>query len=72
MQLEINRLRRRLRRERRGRTPSNSDFSSDDDRDGSYRPRSRTPLVSLFRVMKTAIMSTEIRARLAKACEMTL
>ena len=43
MQLEINRLRRRLCRERQRRTPSNSDFSFDDDRDGSYRPRSRTP-----------------------------
>jgi len=42
MQLEIDRLRRRLRRERQ-RTPSNSDPSFDDDRDGSYRLRSRTP-----------------------------
>ena len=42
MQLEIDRLHRRLRRERQ-RTPSNSDPSFDDDRDGSYRPRSRTP-----------------------------
>ena len=43
MQLEIDHLRRRLRREWQRRTPSNSDFSSNDDRDGSYRPRSRTP-----------------------------
>ena len=42
MQLEIDHLRRRLRRKRQRRTPSNSDFSSNDDRDGSYRPRSRT------------------------------
>ena len=43
MQLKIDRLQRGLRRERRRRTLSNSDLSSDDDRDGSYKPRSRTP-----------------------------
>ena len=43
MQLEIDRLRRKLRREQRRQTPSNFDPSSDDDEDGSYRPRSRTP-----------------------------
>ena len=43
MQLEIDCLRKRLCRERWRRTPSDSDPSSDDDRDGSYRPRSRTP-----------------------------
>ena len=43
MQLEIDRLRRRQRCERRRRTPSDFDPSSDDDGDGSYRPRSRTP-----------------------------
>ena len=43
MQLEINRFRRRLQRERQRRTPSYSDPFSDDVRDGSYRPRSRTP-----------------------------
>ena len=43
MQLEIDYLKRRLHRERRRRTLSSSDFSSDEDRDGNYRPRSRTP-----------------------------
>ena len=43
MQLEIDRLKRKLRREQRRHTPSNFDFSFDDDRDGSYRPKSRTP-----------------------------
>ena len=43
MQLEIDRLRRRLRRERRRATPSSFGPSSDDDSDISYRPRSRTP-----------------------------
>ena len=43
MQLEIDHLCRRLRRERRRRTHSGSDPSFDDDGDGSYRPRSRTP-----------------------------
>ena len=48
MQLEIDRLRRKLQYERRRRTPSNSDPSSDDDEDGSYRPRSRTPSSESF------------------------
>ena len=43
MQLEIDHLCRRLRREQRRRTHSGSDPSFDDDGDGSYRPRSRTP-----------------------------
>ena len=48
MQLEIDRLKRKLHHERRRRTPSNSDFSSDEDRDGSYRPKSRTPFNESF------------------------
>ena len=48
MQLEIDRLRRRLRLEQWRRTLSNSDFSFDDDRDGSYRSRSRTPPNKFF------------------------
>ena len=43
MQLEIDRLRRRLCREQQRRTPSDSGPSSDDNGDGSYKPRSRTP-----------------------------
>ena len=43
MQLEIDHLRKELCRERRRRTLSNSGSSSDDGRDGSYKPRSRTP-----------------------------
>ena len=43
MQLEIDRLKRSLRHERQKRAPSNSDFSSDDEEDGSYRRRSKTP-----------------------------
>ena len=43
MQLEIDPLKRKLRHERRRQTPSNSDFSSDNKKDGSYRCRSRTP-----------------------------
>ena len=48
MQLEIDLLRRRLRHERRRRTPSDFDPSSDDDRDGSYKPKSRTPSSESF------------------------
>ena len=43
LQLEINRLRRRLCRKQRRRTPSDSDPSFDDEGDGCYRPRSKTP-----------------------------
>ena len=43
MQLEIDHLKRRLCHERRRRTPSNFDFSSYNEKDGSYRLRSRTP-----------------------------
>ena len=43
MQQEIYHLKRKLHHERRRRTPSNCDFSSDDEEDDSYRQRSRTP-----------------------------
>ena len=43
MQLEIDRLWRRLRHDCRRRTPSGFDPSSNDERDDSYRPKSRTP-----------------------------
>ena len=43
MQWEIDGLRRRLCRERWRRTPSNFDDLFYGDRDGSYKPRSRTP-----------------------------
>ena len=43
MQLDSDHLKRSLRHERRKQTPSNSDFSSDGEEDGSYRRKSRTP-----------------------------
>ena len=43
MQQEIDQLKRKLRHERIRQTPSISDFSSDNEEDGSYRRRSRTP-----------------------------
>ena len=43
MQLEIDHLKEKLRHARRKRTTSNSDVSSDDREDVSYRQRSRTP-----------------------------
>ena len=42
MQLEIDQLKRKLRHARRKRTTSDSDISSDDGEDASYRQRSRT------------------------------
>ena len=43
LQLEIDHLKRMLHHEWRKQTPSNSDFSSDNEEDGSYRHRLRTP-----------------------------
>ena len=43
MQREIDHLKRKLRHERRRRTPSNYEFSSDGEGDGSYKRRSRAP-----------------------------
>ena len=43
MQKEINHLNKELRHAQRRRTPSQSDSSSDSEKDGSYRHRSRTP-----------------------------
>ena len=67
IQLKIDRLRRRLRCERWRRTPSNSNFSFDDDRDGSYRLRSRTPSSESFSCDEDYYHKRKIRAHLAKA-----
>ena len=48
MQLEIDRLRKKLHCEQQRRTPSNSGSSSNDGRDDSYRPKSRTPSSESF------------------------
>ena len=48
MQLKIDHLKRKLRCEQWRWTPTNSDVSSGDEGDGSYRPRSRTPLSESF------------------------
>ena len=48
MQKEIDHLKRSLRHERRRRAPSNSDYSSDDEKDANYRQRSRTPASESF------------------------
>ena len=48
MQLEIDHLKRSLHHERKKRAPSNSDHSSDDEKDADYRQRSRTPLSESF------------------------
>ena len=44
LQREINDLKKKLRRAQRKQTPSSSDVSSNDDKDASYRQRSRIPL----------------------------
>ena len=43
LQLEIDDLKKRLRRAQQKQTPSSSDVSSNDDEDPSYRNRSETP-----------------------------
>ena len=48
MQREIDHLKRKLRHAQRSRTPSPSNFSSDNEKDSSYRHRSRTPLSESF------------------------
>ena len=48
MQLEIDHLKKRLRHERWKQTPFNFDASFDDEEDGSYRCRLRTPLSESF------------------------
>ena len=44
LQREIDDLKKKLRRAQRKQTPSNSNVSSNDDGDASYRKRSETPL----------------------------
>ena len=48
MQLKIDHLKRKLRHEQRRWTPFDSNFSSDDEEGGSYRPRSRTSPTESF------------------------
>ena len=48
LQLEIDRLKRKLHQERCRGTPSSSDHSSDGNNDSSYRHRSRTPQSESF------------------------
>ena len=43
MQLEIDNLKKKLRRAHWKRTPSSSDISSNDEEDDNYRERSKTP-----------------------------
>ena len=48
LQLEIDHLKRKLSHEWQKQTPSNSDFSSEDEKDGNYRRRLRTPSSESF------------------------
>ena len=47
-QQEINDLKKKLRHAQKRQSPSNSDISSNDEEDGNYRQRSRTPLSETF------------------------
>ena len=72
MQLKIDHLKTKLCHERQRQTPSNSNFSSGDEEDGSYRPRSRTPPVNLSCVKGTTTIGVGTGAYLTKAWKMTL
>ena len=48
MQLKIDHLKRKLRHEWRRQTPSNSNYFSGNEEDGSYRPKSKTPSSEFF------------------------
>ena len=48
MQLKIDHLKRKLRHEWRRQTPSNSNYFSGNEEDGSYRPKSKTPFSESF------------------------
>ena len=67
MQLEIDRLCRRLCREQRRRTSLDSDPSFDNDRDGSYRPKSRTPPSKSFSCDEGHHYERENKGNLTKA-----
>ena len=66
MQLEIDRLQRRLRRERRRKTPSNSTFPLMMIDMIVTGPGQGLPLVSPSHMMRVTIISAEIRAHLVK------
>ena len=73
MQLEIDRLWRSLHLERRRRrTPLNFDPSSNNGRDGSYKPKSRTPPNESFSYDRITIISIKARVHPAKVWAMTL
>ena len=71
MQWVIDHLKRKLHHERRRRAPSNSDFSSGNEEDGSYNLGLEL-LVNPSRVMSITTVSVGVGARLAKAWEMML
>ena len=62
MQREINHLKKELRYARRRRTPSQSNSSSDDEKDGSYRLRSRTPPSESFLYEEDTIVNADTKA----------
>ena len=72
MQREINDLKKKLRHAQRKRSPSSSDVSSNDEKDASYRRRSRTPLNESFSYDEERHYQRIYKSRPAKAREMTL
>ena len=67
----IDHLKRKLHHERRRRAPSNSDFSSGNEEDGSYNLGLEL-LVNPSHVMSITTVSVGVGARLVKAWEMML
>ena len=71
MQLEIDNLKKKLRRAWQKRTPSNSDVSSNDEEMIIIGEGRKLHQAKLSPTMKSTIINVDIRARLVKAWEMT-
>ena len=62
MQREINDLKRKLRLAQRGQSPPSPDTLLDDENDGDYRQRSRTPLSETFSHVKERYQRRKCRS----------
>ena len=71
MQLEIDNLKKKLRRAWQKRTPSNSDVSSNDEEMIIIGEGRKLHQAKLSPTMKSTIINVDIRACLVKAWEMT-
>ena len=66
LQLEVDHLKRKLRREQRKRTPSSSNSSFNNEKNGSYRCRSRTPPSESFSYVEDHYRERKNRSSVSK------